>query len=287
MERRNYNSVYLFIGLFLVFAFMEHSPQGKIFIKNTMLDSSFWDGEIWRIISYSFIQGRDIIWLVFHLLIFIYIASPLENLWGTRYFVSLYAISVLFGGFTALLFGVPLLGGFHVDLTLMLIHGFLYPENTILLFFIFPVKIKHLAIFSSILFLLNAISFGIASGICFFVGMMSGIIYYLFTFQIAPLLKEIENVIQTGKAPETIQKMGAKELYKEMSMIAEKIEKGEATEEEENNLENLDLNVKPDRELCSPYTFSPDCDICPPCNCYCICLKRHLKNRIKENKENH
>lgn len=268
--------------MFLTFALMEYSPEGMLFTENAILDGNFWNGEIWRIFSYAFLQQSDIVCLLFHTLIFLYIAAPLEAVWGTRFFLSLYFVSVLGGGITSLLFQSTLTSGWHVDLTLMLIHGFLFPESLIYLFFIFPVKIKHLAIFSSVIFLLNSVSMGLWNGIVFFLGMLSGVSYYYLMYYIIPKYYQIRWHLKQNKPLEYFQERNSAKIYERAKKISQ--DPQNASQEDKEWFENLDKNFIPDRPICSPYSFCPNSKICPRCSCFGFCTKRDLSNKEKENK---
>lgn len=267
--------------MFLTFALMEHSPDGAIFIENTILDQNFWKGEVWRLFSYAFLQNADVISLFFHILVFAYIASPLEALWGSRFFLSLYLVSVVGGGMTALLFGFPLSSGWHVDLTLMLLHGFLFPESQIFLFFFFPVKIKHLALVFTVIFLMNAVAMGLLTGLVFFLGMLCGVLHYFLAFHCMPKWYQIRWQLKRKSPMEHLQEMASGKLYEKARKVAQDIKNQKASPEDKEWFENLDKDFVPDREICSPYSFCPNSKICPPCSCFRFCVKRDLKEQTK------
>jgi len=274
MQTKNYSSIYFFVSIYIIFAFFSYTNPSESFIQAMMLDSSVWQGQIWRLFTYNFIiQESNIIFLLLHILVFIYIALPLEEIWGVKFFVAFYLVSIICGGLTALFCGLRLIGSWHTDLTLMLLHGFIFPQSRIALFFIFPIRIKYFAIFCTIFFIMGALSQGIATGIFICVGMLSGVLFYLIFKK--PVLISVKPK-QDKKTKNAIQ------LYDKAIAIYEHFQNNTVTQEEKEWIEDLIKDVWPERELCSPYTFSPTCQVCPNCSCYKICLQRHIKDKIKE-----
>lgn len=266
-----YKFTHFLVTLFLVFACIQFMPIGPAFAKNMFLNPALvWNGEVWRIFTYAFLQHGNLLSLILHILCFLYLALPLENEWGTRFFIAFYFISVLGGSIVALFLGVPLVDGFHIDVSIIIMHGFLYPESKILLFFLFPIRVRTLGVFFASLLTLMSMQFHIFKGIAFLCGMGSGILFYF--------LYHSKHSVHIPKVKKTIS--DAEELFNKAYEIAQKRQKNQATQKEIEWIENLDKDVVPQRELCSPYTFSPTCAICPPCSCYKICLKRNIQEEF-------
>jgi len=240
-------------------------------------------GQIWRLLTYAFISEGSI-WFVFKLLVFVYIASPLEGLWGTRRFLTLFGISVIGGGLTAALFNMTLDGGGAVTMTLMLIHGFLFPENVIYLFFVLPIRIRTLAIISTVVFLAVCVSMGL-QGLAYFMGMFSGVVYYVCVTRSIPWIRKTRRQVVEGSLnPTAIAKnISTDRIMARAQRIMKEHPPGEPLSETDRTfIEELIQRSDPTKELCSPYSFSPKNTICPPCAEFGRCLRRHLEAQRDE-----
>ena len=117
-------------------------------------------GEIWRIVTYIFVPGYSSPFALLIALYFYYwIGSTLEREWGTPKFTLYYlggaALTVVGVIITSLITGnhyLTLAGTGYVNLSMFLAFAVLFPDMTVLLFFIIPVKIKWLAIIDGAFF---------------------------------------------------------------------------------------------------------------------------------------
>ncbi len=122
--------------------------SGKLDVSRMlMIPSHVLHGEWWRLIAFIFIPPQASLVFVFFGLYFFYLmGSALEGYWGTfRYNVFLllgYLITI------AVSFLVPnsVATNLFLGASVFLAFAHLYPEFTIYLFFILPVKIKWLAL---------------------------------------------------------------------------------------------------------------------------------------------
>lgn len=240
-------------------------------------------GELWRLVTYAFISPPSI-WFVFKLLVFVYIAAPLETMWGTRRFLTLFAVSVIGGGLTAVLFNQVLAGGWAVTMTLMLIHGFLFPESVIYVFFILPIRMRTLAVISTVVFLASCVTMGLR-GLAYFAGMLCGVAYYVLVTRSIPWARKASRRI-TGASLNPASVAGNVTAGRTMARAREIIKAHKPgrllSEEDRAFIEELVQRGDPGNELCSPYSFSPDNTICPPCAEFGRCLRRHLDQADQE-----
>lgn len=110
-------------------------------------------GQIWRLLSFIFVPesaGNPLFFAIF-LYFYYFIGSNLERQWGTARFNVFYFSGVLLSVLTGLLIGL-LDGGMmvtasmeYVNLSMFFAFATMYPDMTVLLFFIIPVKMKWLA----------------------------------------------------------------------------------------------------------------------------------------------
>ena len=122
-------------------------------------------GEIWRIVTFIFVPGdMRPFWLIGALYFYYWIGSSLEREWGTArftlYYLSGALLTVLGVVLASLITGNPYLtaaGTGYVNLSMFFAFAFLFPDTTVLLFFILPVKMKWLAYLDGALFAFDII----------------------------------------------------------------------------------------------------------------------------------
>ncbi len=108
-------------------------------------------GEVWRLVSWIFLPETDsFFWIFFYLLFTWWLGETLEQSWGTFRLNAYYFLGMLLCVGSALIFGASG-GNMFLTLSLFLAVATLAPNYEILLFFILPVKLKWVALFSLIL----------------------------------------------------------------------------------------------------------------------------------------
>src|SRR5215471_7114022 len=138
---------------------------------------------VWQLFTYLFLHG-GVFHLVFNMLALWMFGSPLESDWGTRRFLRYYficgvgaglfdlALSLLLGG------GRPTIGASGAIYGVLLAFGVCYPEQTILMNFLFPIKAKYMVMIYAAIALYG--SMGVNSGvsnIAHLGGMVVGFVY--------------------------------------------------------------------------------------------------------------
>jgi len=126
-------------------------------------------GQVWRLITWILIPwNNNIFFLAIALYFYYMIGSTLEREWGTAKFTIYYAFGVLLNiiyGFVMWLvldislFIVPT----YLNFSMLFAFATLFPDFTIRLFFVIPLKIKWLALFNAAFFLYEIV-IGILSG---------------------------------------------------------------------------------------------------------------------------
>lgn len=123
-------------------------------------------GQVWRLFTYIFIPSSSVLVAVIGGMFMMWTGRGLEEAWGS-FRVNLYIIGGLFSiAIGAIVFGyepnLEIMGsrGGSVWLYLSVLFGFamIYPNEEVLLFFILPVKIKWLALFSAGILVLAMVS---------------------------------------------------------------------------------------------------------------------------------
>jgi hypothetical protein len=151
----------LIVGqVFLYVAQLLTAPQGvDVMEKIHMYPAAVLGGEVWRLITFIFTPpSTNPIFAFFFWYLFYLMGTTLETVWGAfRYNVFLligYLASV--GAAFALYFAQP---GFNAPAQIVFLQGTvflafarLYPDFTLLIMFILPVKIRWLALFTWIMY---------------------------------------------------------------------------------------------------------------------------------------
>lgn len=122
-------------------------------------------GEVWRLVTFVFVPAYSSPFaLLISLYFYYWIGSTLERQWGTAkfnlYYISGALLTVLGVVLASLVTGNPYLtaaGTGYVNLSMFFAFAFLFPDTTVLLFFILPVKMKWLAYLDGALFAFDII----------------------------------------------------------------------------------------------------------------------------------
>lgn len=112
------------------------------------------EGQVWRLVSYLFIPpAAHPIFIIFALWFLWMLGEGLEQAWGSFRLTAFYLLGMLGTTVAAFLTGEPATNAF-LNLSLLFAFATFYPNYTILLFLILPVKIKWVAWISLLLLLL-------------------------------------------------------------------------------------------------------------------------------------
>ena len=139
---------------------------------------------IWQLATYLFLHG-GITHLLFNMLALWMFGTPLESDWGTRRFLKYYFICGIGAGVCDVVMNALMgnwltstIGASGAIYGLLLAFGVCYPEQTVLMGFLFPIKAKYMVmIYAAIeLYLSIGVNNGI-SNIAHLGGMVVGFVY--------------------------------------------------------------------------------------------------------------
>ncbi len=127
-------------------------------------------GQIWRLVTWVIAPpgGQDLFWFALAILFFYYpIGTSLERAWGTfRY--TLYIFLGLFFTVIAAFLLYFITGGIgigylfsttYISLSIFLAYAMTYPDTTLLLMFVIPIKMRWMAVVYGVLILSDVINF--------------------------------------------------------------------------------------------------------------------------------
>jgi len=139
---------------------------------------------IWQLVTYLFLHGG--IWhLVFNMLTLWMFGAPLEQTWGTRQFLKYYFICGIGAGLCDVALNAAIgnwrtstIGASGAIYGLLLAYGVIFPDQTVLMGFLFPIKAKYMVmIYAAIeLWMSLSVNSGV-SNIAHLGGMAVGFVY--------------------------------------------------------------------------------------------------------------
>ncbi len=148
--------------------------------------------EIWQLVTYMFLHSLSSIWhIVFNMLMLWMFGAPIEDTWGTKRFLQYYFVCGIGAGLCVVAvnmtpFGNPLqivLGASGAIFGLLLAYGMLFPNQTVLMSFLFPIKAKYMVmIFGAIAFLSSFNTESPISNLAHLGGMLFGFLFIRFQF---------------------------------------------------------------------------------------------------------
>ena len=282
---RCYHTVWALLAAFVIIGAFGAAPgqQSAMDEALQLTRQGVLQGEIWRLVTWPFLT-RGMLQLLFTVLIFYAIGLPLEVTWGTRRFLTLFFVSVLGGGAAGALLNQTLAGGEAPIVTLMLIYGFMFPDSVLYLFLVMPIRVKTLAILITAWYLVVYARMRL-EGLAMFIGLFSGVLYYVLSTGRIPWMSWTKRRIRSLKANpvEVVRTVSTSSVMERARQVMRRHDSGQPlTEPDRAWIEELIRRADPTHELCSPYSFSPDNTICPPCRAFGRCLRRYLEAVEKE-----
>ena len=166
----NLNSVYILLFLTIAFFFLEYQDAQKYAQLFSFERTAVAAGEIWRVFTYQFTQAgqgwfvfpRPLV-LFFTLLLLYLMGASVEEEWGTWQFLTFFAVSSIASAVAAAGLGVPLLGSYFVNFSLLFVYASIFPQQTFYLFGIVPVRIRWIAYIAALVLITGVFKGGRAN----------------------------------------------------------------------------------------------------------------------------
>ncbi len=171
------------IGLFILINFFRGFPW--LFVFGLVPADVFGKWMLWQPVTYLFIHNG--LWhLVLNMLMLWMFGSVLEQTWGTRQFLFYYFLTGISAGICSIVFAwgspLPVVGASGAIFGLLAAFAVLFPETITLIFFIFPMKMKHAVLVLAGINLLGALS-SQGSEIAYVAHLGGGLVGYLYLRQ--------------------------------------------------------------------------------------------------------
>jgi membrane associated rhomboid family serine protease len=181
----NLRSIYILLFLTIAFFVLEYQDVEKYARLFSFDRSAVADGEIWRVFTYQFTQSgqglfafpRPLV-LFFTLLLLYLMGSAIEEEWGTWNFLEFFSISTIASAVTAAALGIPLLGSYFVNFSLLFVYASTFPQQTFYLFGALPVRIRWIAYLAAVM-LVAGVFVGGRSNIAALVGAATSYAFFL------------------------------------------------------------------------------------------------------------
>ena len=139
--------LYVAFGTFAVYFIRQIDPSNMLAYWLYFDRSLILQGQIWRLVTFVFLDFSDnILWTALLLLCYYSLGQGIENLWGTLRFNLFYFTGILLMDVYCMIFG-GMATPYYLNLSLFLAYATLYPDAIFTLFFIIPVKARYLALF--------------------------------------------------------------------------------------------------------------------------------------------
>jgi membrane associated rhomboid family serine protease len=279
-RRENLHSVFVLLFLNVAFFLLEHQDPQKYASLFRFDWSAVVGGEVWRVVTWQFTQAGqgwlEALALFVTLLLLYMMGSAIEEEWGTRHFFSLFAISTLTSAGVAALLGVPLLGTYFVYYTLLFVYAAAFPQQTLFLFGVVPVRFRLIALVSFAALVYGVFAGGLAN-IAALAGAMSGVVYFL-------LLRVRIVIVPTQQAPAAAApRIDTTALHNAARFAAMKqaLASGSAADAER-LIAQCERDKVPNVNICPPADFKPQGTdgYCIRCEGFAECSARHLRARL-------
>jgi membrane associated rhomboid family serine protease len=174
------------VAVYLVYFFGSMIRKEPIFGSLELVPAEVIRGSVWQLFTYLFLHSLTSLWhIVFNMLALWMFGTPIEQTWGTRRFLQYYFICGIGAGVCVVLanlaFGDPYqrtIGASGAIYGLLLAFGMLFPNQTVLLSFLFPIKAKYMVmIFGAIAFMSSFQTGSTVSNLAHLGGMLFGFVY--------------------------------------------------------------------------------------------------------------
>ena len=279
----NLHSIYVLLFLniaFFVIAFQDQARYAAFFCLDR---DAFLSGQVWRIFTYQFVQGgkgffylSPIIALFFTVLILYLMGSAVEEAWGTRNFVLFYALSTLGSAAVGLLLATPLLGSFFLSYSLLFVYASLFPDQTLYVFYILPVRVKWLALIV-LGILVAAVVGGSRANLAAFAGALLS--YSFFLLQRAP--RKMFKRPSRFSAPPEARPSNVHNATKNVTRYAAM--KNALSTRSDSDIDRLiglsESEITPGVNICPPADYKPEANdgYCVRCEGFAECSARYLR----------
>ena len=279
----NLHSIYILLFLTVAFFLLEYQDPQRYAALFSFDRGAVASGQAWRLFTYQFTQAgqgwffipKPLV-LFFTMLVLYIMGLAVEEEWGTRNFLMFFAISAIGSATTAAWYGIPLLGSYFVNFSLLFVYASIVPEQTFYLFAVIPIRVRWLAYIAAAL-LAFGVLFGGPANTAAFVGAALSYGYYF--LHRVPRVVEVEVPVETKSGPDAMAMRNATRFAAMKQVLAH----GTAADLDR-LIAQADRDVVRGVNICPPADYKPDNNdgYCIRCEGFAECSARHMRvNRSK------
>jgi membrane associated rhomboid family serine protease len=174
------------VAVYLIYFFGARIVGDGPFIPLKLVPEMVMHLAIWQLVTYLFLHSlSSFSHILFNMLTLWMFGAPIEETWGTKRFLQYYFICGVGAGICVVLVDMLTGNGYQATIGasgaiygLLLAFGMLFPNQTVLMSFLFPIKAKYMVmIFGVIAFLSSFQGGSTVSNLAHLGGMIFGFIY--------------------------------------------------------------------------------------------------------------
>jgi len=187
---------------------------------------------LWQLVTYMFLHVG--LWHLAVNMLMLWLFGPaIESAWGRKRFLFYYFFTGIGAGLCSFITGlgsdIPVVGASGAIFGILVAYAMMYPETVILLFFIFPMKIKQAVVVLAGINLLGAVS-SPGSGIAYFAhlgGALFGYLYLRSEWLHRKIFYLSDHIFIAGKRkrPGQRRQVSQREIDEQVDLILDKISK--------------------------------------------------------------
>ena len=280
----NLHSIYIFLFLNVAFFFLEYQDPARFARLFTFDRASFFGGQFWRIVTYQFAQAGQgwsfipIYVVFFFTLVVAYMfGAALEEEWGSANFIAFFLVSSLATALIAAWLGIGLLGSYFVRSTLLFVYASVFPEQTLYLFAVIPIRVRWLAYIAAGMLIYGSVM-GATANVPVLGGAIVGYVFFLLhRVPAAAIAKE------AAERPKTVTDMPA--VHNAARFVAIKKAIANHNDADIDRLITLcEREIVRGVNICPPADYKPEHldGYCIRCEGFAECSARYLRlNRTK------
>lgn len=162
--------IYIVIGNVAVWLLSMMDTTGSLVGFLSFSASRIMRGEIWRLVTFAFIPNSWDMLALISFYFYYFIGSTIEREWGsgkfTIFFLMGMLLTIIYGFVIYFVWKINMrLTAFYIYMSIFLAFATLYPDMTVYLFFILPIRMKWLGIIDVVYFIGVALSKGFPSNL--------------------------------------------------------------------------------------------------------------------------
>lgn len=143
------------VAVFILQSLAAATVGDRWIYEHLALSERIWKGEVWQVVTYMFLHG-DTMHVLFNMLALWMFGKELEMTWGSNEFLKYYMVCGIGGGVTFLFFSQGVVvGASGAVFGILLAFGMTFPNQIIMMSFLFPIKAKFMVIIYGVITFLS------------------------------------------------------------------------------------------------------------------------------------